>query len=194
MSRRHVSSIDRSLKWASDRSAAQGACAQHVWLIEEDVFFSDDDTLASGGAMRAIAGAFTRRTEGLVAAKLISPHPDPWWVWWNATFEQNGTKVNERIMPGRPEQALATLVMICRLSPRLLAAVADTATRFGRLMFFESFLPTLSRVRGWNVTWLDSDESAIRVAPPYTLEEARDGALRRGWRVVHPVKRPRTME
>ena len=168
---------DRALLWASRYGRSR-----LFWLVEEDVAWQPASALPD--LMRRLddedpgADLISRSHQG-------GPSWSPRWVNW------------QRPRLSLPPQSLySSFNPLCRLSRRMLDAVAALAAQHGRLAYNEFLFASLARAQGMRLRFFDleRDGVTIRYRPPFddaglrrlAAAAARGGA--QGGAIVHPVK------
>jgi hypothetical protein len=166
---------NRITAWDKATFIAYHSGEDHVWICEDDVYWNRP------AAMRALLGH--RSEADLVAHPLAESYAeDPSWYHWDKVQLMTRTRAHWS----------ATFNQLCRLSKRLLHAVASLAHTRHRLFFHEGMFATLCRqhnwpiesYRDWNLPmWIE-----IRWNHPFTQEQIDTRVEEHGLVLLHPVK------
>ena len=142
-----------------------------AWLIEDDVEWRSPEAAA------AWLRSFDAIDAGLVAFDIEPRSQCPRWANWPTVA---GSDLDA-------PDAWRCFAPVCRICPRLAAAVRLRASTHGRLAFFEIMLPTLASRLGLHMHCIAAGASIMRWRPEVGDDEAA-GAFSRGAVLLHPRK------
>jgi hypothetical protein len=147
---REVTAWERALWWAALGPGAPLVAASRgaVWLLEDDVGWASPcdllrlfDSHAADDAAGGDDGA-----ADLVATKAAGSEAEaPAWPHWGA---------GGALLPRAQYDLAAGFLALCRLSRRLLDALARFAAAHSTLGYLELLVPTLARHVGLRVAWM----------------------------------------
>lgn len=127
-----VTATDKAFYWMS-KLAANDAL-DYVWLIEDDVYFRNPDSLVS------LVKDYENDPADFIAASCFErPEYSEWLTqkWF----------IDEKFFGEKSFWQSPT--SICRVSKRLISAVAEMAAKHGSLPYIEALLPTMTIKNGW---------------------------------------------
>ena len=145
-----VTATDKAFYWLS-KLAAQDT-VDDIWLIEDDVYFRNADALVS------LVKDYENDPADFIAASCFE-RPD-YSEWLTQKWFIDAKFFGEKTFWQSPTS-------ICRVSKRLIAAVAEMAAKHGSLPYIEALLPTLTIKNNWTYRTLAHSVS------PY-CEEGRE--------------------
>ena len=143
-----ITSTDKALYWLSKLATQDN----YVWLIEDDVYFRNPESLVS------LVKSYENDPADFIAASCFE-RPD-YSEWLTQKWFIDEKFFGEKRFWQSPTS-------ICRLSKRLIAAVAEMVAKHGSLPYIEALLPTLTIKNGWTYRTLAHSVS------PY-CEEGRE--------------------
>jgi len=138
---------------------------EYTWVIEDDVAFNKK-------TIKSILEALESDKSDLISNTLHPKSRRPRWWWWHLNYRFEDSEL------------LSSLNCFCRISPTLIQKVMQHRDEYGKFMFHEILLPTLSDTK------LDFRETYFRhYFNNFHWDESKiDLGSVSDYAVYHPVK------
>lgn len=162
----NYSSWDRATFWAYTQKF------EYAWFIEDDVSWT------SNSILKKFINSYSNSNAGLITSKLPGYNESNIkdWLHWKTLigyFPKSTWKASFNVMS--------------RISYKTLAGMHKFASKYHKLLFHETLLPTITHSLGMKIEYIDSPVTAIKWRPVFNETNIKT-YLEDGYKIFHPVK------
>ena len=164
---RHVNGWDKALYYLHKQTDQE---FENVWIAEDDVYFH------TAGHIERLLDQSSSDAD-YIGKDFFSHQMNPGWVQW---YVLNNVFENKADWYG-------SFTPVCRLSRRMLAAIADLAQKKGHLALIEALFISLAMKNCLKIENNLLQSQPIRCGPNYRGDEVKM-LIQQGITLIHPVK------
>jgi hypothetical protein len=174
----HMSKVvNKITAWDKATYFAYESGEPYVWFCEDDVFWNRPQVI------KTIIEETSHLKSDLIAYPLANTYEDyPKWFHWSKT----------EMITSKKKYWSASYNQLCRVSRRLLVAMAVLSQQRKRLFFHETMFPTLCKMGGFEITYLTDLKLPIQIIirwdKPFTKEQIEKEMSENKYVLLHPVK------